>query len=380
MATDTLVCIFQRGGMDGLNAVVPYGEAAYYQTRSSLAVPPPSSSDSSAIDLDGFFGFNPALAPLIPIWQAGALAVVHACGSPDPTHSHFDAQDYMERGTPGQKIVQSGWLNRHLQTSTSQNRLPFRAVGIGAVLPASLRGPYPVAALELIADFQLGEKPLEPILPAYRAGLANLYSVSSPLANEAALTFQALDLVQKMGPGASSDPQAQGYPNTNFGSGLAQIAQLIKANVGLEAAALDILGWDTHAQEGSVKGQLPSLLKELAEGLAAFYQDLGDLFNQVVVVTMSEFGRRVQENGSSGTDHGHGNAMFILSKNLRASKVYGSWPGLAPDKLVDPGDLAVTTDYRTVLSELLQERCGNQRLQEVFPGFQSPPPLGIFKP
>ncbi len=379
---DILICIFQRGGMDGLSAVIPYGDTDYYRLRSKLAVQPPSSSDpKSAIDLDGFFGLNPALKALKPAWDQGYLAIVHASGSPDPTHSHFDAQDYMERGTPGEKKISSGWLNRHLQSTAVQVRSPFRAVGIGSILPASLRGPYPLASLVSIADYHLGQKNLEASAASFRTAMEQMYSGSPTLSDQASLTFQALDMVQKIetNAAAAASPKVK-YPNTGYGAGLAQIAQLIKANVSLEAAALDILGWDTHAQEGASDGQLSRLLQQLAEGLASFYQDLGELSKQVVVVTMSEFGRRAQENGSAGTDHGHGNVMFILSRNIKASKVYGKWPGLAPDQLVTPGDLAVTTDYRIVLSELLQTRRGEQKLDAVFPDFQSPGYLGIFNP
>ncbi len=378
---DVLVCIFQRGGMDGLNAVIPYGEAKnYYDQRPSLAVQAPSSgSAQSILDLDGFFGLNPALAPLKDIWDDHALAIVHACGSPDPTHSHFDAMDYMERGTPGQKQITTGWLSRHLSAMATQNQTPFRAVGVAPMLPSSLRGPVSATALESIATFHLGGARSNPQLASFQAGLARLYAGGGLLAQESNLTFQAMETLAKVNPGAYVPAGAAKYPQTAFGNGLKQIAELIKAGLGMEVATLDIGGWDTHVDQGSTDGYLPALMTDLAGGILAFYQDLGDLFKRVTLVTMSEFGRRVQENGSAGTDHGHGNVMFVVSRNILGSKVYGQWPGLAPDKLVTPGDLAVTTDFRAVLAEILAQRVGNPQLQNVFPAFDLSQSVHIFK-
>ena len=378
---DVLVCIFQRGGMDGLNAVIPYGEAKnYYDQRPSLAVQAPSSGNAQSIlDLDGFFGLNPALAPLKNIWDDHALAIVHACGSPDPTHSHFDAMDYMERGTPGQKQITTGWLSRHLSEMATQNQTPFRAVGVAPMLPSSLRGPVSATALESIATFHLGGTRRNPQLASFQAGLARMYAGDGLLAQEANLTFQAMDTLSKVNPGAYVPANAAKYPETAFGNGLKQIAELIKADLGMEVATLDIGGWDTHVEEGATDGRLPALMTDLAGGIQAFYQDLGDLFKRVTLVTMSEFGRRVQENGSAGTDHGHGNVMFVVSRNILGSKVYGQWPGLAADRLVAPGDLAVTTDFRAVLAEILAQRVGNPQLQNVFPGFDLNQSVHIFK-
>ena len=378
---DVLVCIFQRGGMDGLNAIIPYGEAGnYYNLRPSLGVQEPSSGNSQTIiDLDGFFGLNPSLASLKDLWDDKALAIVHASGSPDPTHSHFDAMDYMERGTPGEKQIPTGWLARHLQTVASRNQSPFRAVGLGPILPASLHGPISATALDSIAKFHLGGLNRGPQIIRFQTELAQLYAGGGMIDQQAALTFQAMDMLTKLNPQGYVASNGAKYPPGTFGSGLMQIAELIKANVGLEIATIDIGGWDTHVQEGSIQGQMPKLMTDLATGLLAFYTDLGDLFKHVTVVTMSEFGRRVQENGSGGTDHGHGNVMFIASKNINAAKVYGKWPGLAPEQLVTPGDLQVTTDYRTVLAELLSKRAANPQVAEVFPGFDTTQNLGIFK-
>ena len=378
---DVLVCIFQRGGMDGLNAVIPYGEAKnYYDARPSLAVQEPSTGKPQAIlDLDGFFGLNPALQPLKTLWDEHALAIVHACGSPDPTHSHFDAMDYMERGTPGQKQITTGWLSRHLNEMASQNQTPFRAVGMAPMLPASLRGPVAATALGSIASFHLGGKKGAAQLANFQAELARLYAGDGFVDQEANLTFQTMQALEKLNPGSYIPAGGASYPQTAFGDGLKQIAELIKADLGLEVATIDIGGWDTHVNEGATDGQMPKLMADLAGGINAFYHDLGDRFKRVTLVTMSEFGRRVQENGSAGTDHGHGNVIFVVSPNILASKVYGRWPGLAPEQLVSPGDLSVTSDYRSVLAEILTQRAGNSHLQNVFPGFDTAQSLHIFK-
>jgi uncharacterized protein (DUF1501 family) len=378
---DVLVIIFQRGGMDGLNAVIPYGEGNnYYDLRPSLKVQEPSSGNNQAIiDLDGFFGLNPSLASLKNLWDDQALAIVHACGSPDPTHSHFDAMDYMERGTPGEKQIPTGWLARHLETVATRNQSPFRAVGMGPILPTSLHGPVSATSLNSIASFHLGGANRTAQITRFQNELALLYSGGGMLDQEAVLTFQAMDALAKLNPKGYTPSNGAKYPGGYFGSGLMQIAELIKANVGLEIATIDIGGWDTHVEEGAIQGQMPKLMTDLADGLLAFYSDLGDAFKNVTVVTMSEFGRRVQENGGGGTDHGHGNVMFVASKNINATKVYGKWPGLAPAQLVAPGDLQVTTDYRTVLAELLQKRAASPQVAQVFPGFDTTQNLGIFK-
>ena len=376
---DTLVVIFLRGGMDGLNAVVPYGDADYYSNRPTLRVAPPSAGDDkTAIDLDGFFGLNPALQPLKPIWDDGVLAIVDACGSPDPTHSHFDAQDYMERGTPGEKQIPTGWLARHLQTTPNQSDSAFRAVALGPMVPESLRGPVPATALESIAGFHLGGSAPGPQIARFQAILQQFYADSGTLQAPAAQTFSSIGSLSKIAASRYVPAGGAAYPTGTYSASLEQIAQLVKADVGLEAAALDLGGWDTHILEGAIQGRMPKLMTEFAGGLAAFYQDLGDRFSQVTVVTMSEFGRRVQENGNGGTDHGHGNVMLVLSRNLAAAKVYGQWPGLSADKLVAPGDLAVTTDFRDVLGEIVQKRLGNPNLSDVFPDYGAMQFPGLF--
>jgi len=366
---DILVAIFQRGGMDGLNAVIPHGDADYYHLRQSLAIPEPASGqDNSGIDLDGFFGLHPSLRPLKDIWDAGSLAIVHAVGSPDPTHSHFDAMDYMERGTPGEKQIATGWIGRHLQTAPWQNQSPFRAVGMGGIMQASLRGPVPVTTLQSIANFHLQGRTQD--LARIQQTLASLYGQGSPIDGTAAETFSAIDMLAGINVSKYVPANGAAYPKTEFGMACQQVAQIAKAQIGMEVACIDIGGWDTHKQEGGLDGELPKLLGELASGLAALYHDLGDLSKRMTLVTMSEFGRRAYENGSEGTDHGHGNVMFVAGGGVNGGKVYGDWPGLAKDKLYATGDLAVTTDFRDVLGEIVQKRLSNpNNLAQIFPDY-----------
>ncbi len=369
-AGDVLVVVFQRGGLDGLNAVVPFGEAAYFQSRPTLAVAEPSGSDpDKGIDLDGFFGLHPALAPLKGPWEAGDLAIAHAVGSPDPTHSHFDAMDFMERGTPGEKQIPTGWLARHLQSAAWENDSPLRAVGFGSMLQSSLRGPVPATALKSIADFHLGGRSDVRELEVFQASLAGMYALDPALNPAADLTMRTADTLGRIIAEAYTPAGGAQYPDTEFGRSLQQVAQLIKAGVGLEIAAVDIGGWDTHAAQGGLEGAMPALLAEFAAGLGAFYTDLGVLMAGITVVSMSEFGRRLAENGSQGTDHGHGGVMFALGGGINGGKVYTDWPGLAPEQLYGPGDLSITTDFRDVLGEIVQQRLKNPEIETVFPGY-----------
>ena len=389
---DILIRVFARGAMDGLNVIIPHGDKNYYAARPTIAIPAPdhlsaSSGDGQrAIDLDGFFGLHPALIPLKPAWDAGALAFVHASGSPDPTHSHFDAQDFMERGLPGDKRAVSGWLNRCLPASAGANASPLRAVAAGVMLPMALRGPVPAVAMRSLAEFQLGgARSREPALQKIGQSLQGFFASGSELDQKARTTFAALQAVQKLNPGQYKPQRDAKYPDGDFGQGLKQIAQLVRSEVGLEAAALDIGGWDTHSAEGTAQGQLARLLADLGGGLGAFYTDLSDLFDRITLVVMTEFGRRVAENGSGGTDHGHGSVMFVISNNLAAARVHARWPGLAQEQLYGPGDLAVTTDFRQVLAEIVQQRlpaaslASQGALAAILPGFTPAPPLGLFK-
>lgn len=367
---DVLVCIFQRGAMDGINVVIPYTESDYYKVRPTLAIPEPKAgNDKTIINLDGKFGLHPSLRPFKEIWDAKQLAPIHAAGSPDPTHSHFDAMDYMERGTPGEKQIPTGWLARHLQTVAWENKSPFRAVGMGTLLQTSLRGPVSATSLQSIAEFHLGGKNRSDPIKQFQAAISQMYSGSTPLDQSASLTLQATDMLEKVNVGTYKPANNAAYPKGNFGTALMQVAQLIKAEVGLEIAAVDLGGWDTHVRQGALEGDMPDLLAELSQGLAALYKDLGDKMKKVTIVTMSEFGRRVAENGGGGTDHGHGNVMFVMGGGVNGGKVYGDWPGISKDKLDGPGDLAITTDFRDVLGEIVQKRMLNDKLSEVFPNY-----------
>jgi uncharacterized protein (DUF1501 family) len=379
-----LVVIFQRGGMDGISAVIPIGDANYYTLRRKLAIAEPNSKNPlAAIDIDGYFAFHPALGPLKSIYDDGMLAPIHAVGSPYASHSHFDAMDSMERGAGAQSSLGTGWLGRHLASLNTGNQSPLRAVGMGSILQAALRGPVPVTVLQSIADFHLKGRTQE--LPVIQQALLALYAgdggAEGSGADDSAVAQQrtmreldtTLKLLSQLDATQYQPAHSARYPDTEFGLGLMQVAQLIKAGVGLEVACLDIGGWDTHAHQGAAHGELADLLTELAEGMAALFADLGDGMKTVTVVTMSEFGRRAQENGSGGTDHGHANAMFLMGGGVVGRQVHGNWPTLAPDKLTGPGDLAMTTDYRDVLSEVLSKRMGNTNVAAVFPGFTPTP-------
>jgi len=375
---DVLVCIFQRGAADGLNMVVPVGDDDYYKNRPTIRIPQPSGAAGAAIDLDGFFALHPSLAPFKELWDDGVLAAVHATGSPDPSHSHFDAMDFMERGTPGSKSIPTGWIGRHLGSLSTGNTSPFRAVGMGTLVQASLRGPVAATALQSIADFHLGGKGAQATqIASFQASLSSLYADNAWLDLQAQQTVSAINTLAAANPGAYEPQNGAKYPDTDFGSAMMQVSQLIKADLGLEVACVDLGGWDTHASQGGATGQQADLLAELAGGLAAFHADLADRMSRIIVVTMSEFGRRLLENGSGGTDHGHGNCMFVLGGGVNGGKVYADWPGLAPAQLASPGDLAVTTDYRTILAEIVDRRLVNSKLGEVFPGFTPPAYLGV---
>ncbi len=370
-----LVAVFQRGAADGLNIVVPFGEPRYYTLRPTIAVPSPTHSsdtrEDSAIDLDGFFGLHPALAPLKPLYDAHHLAIVTAVGSPDPTRSHFDAQDFMESGTPGLKATPDGWLNRALSPERGKSS-PVRAVALGALLPRSLRGQTPAVAVNNLADFRVRD-------PTAAASFAAMYAATPDLLLRSAgqETVAAVAVLESLAKQPYQPAVGVQYPRGRFGDSLEQIARLIKAEVGVEAAFTDIGGWDHHVNEvgpTASQGPLATLLRDYGQALAAFWQDLGDYRADVVVVTLSEFGRTAHENGNRGTDHGHANIMFVLGGNVRGGKVYGAWPGLAPDQLYEGRDLALTSDFRDVLGEVVYRHLGNHNLQAVFPGYAGGPP------
>lgn len=362
-----LVVLFQRGAMDGLNAVIPYAEPNYYRLRPSIAIPKPrGDSKDAALDLDGFFGLHPSLEPLLPLFKNNQLAIVHAAGSPDTTRSHFDAQDYMEAGTPGVKSTEDGWLNRHLQKAAEEDATPFRAVAMGANLPRTLQGVAPALALPDVRQFQVMSQ-----APVAQGGFEAIYAqtVDKALRGTGTETFEAIDMLKKSNPARLTPENGARYPNGRFGQSLQQIAQLIRSNIGLQVAFLDSGGWDHHVNEGAVQGQIANLLREMGGGLAAFAQDMGDRMADITVVTMSEFGRTAHENGNRGTDHGHANCMFVMGGGVAGGKVYGKWPGLEREQLYEGRDLALTTDFRTVLGEIIDRRLGNGDLRGVFPGF-----------
>jgi len=373
-----LIVLFQRGAMDGLNAVIPFAEQNYYRIRPSIAIPRPARGNAeAAIDLDGFFGLHPNLAPLETLFKERLLAIVHAAGSPDTTRSHFDAQDYMEAGTPGMKSTETGWLNRCMQAKPEENATPFRAVAMGQNLPRTLQGPAPALALTDMRQFQVMAP--TPVAGGFEAIYAQ--TLDKALRGTGQETFEAIDMLRKADPSRFQPENGAQYPRSRFGQSLQQIAQMIKANIGLEVAFLDSGGWDHHVNEGGVQGQIANLLRDLGQGLAAFHRDMGDRMAEICLITMSEFGRTAHENGNRGTDHGHANCMFILGGNLNGGKVYGKWPGLSDGQLYEGRDLALTTDFRVVLSEAVERWLGAKDLGAVFPGFANDPKkyLGLVK-
>src|SRR5437016_4442896 len=373
-----LVVIFQRGAADGLNIVVPHGEQAYYSMRPSIAIPRPRGSEG-AIDLDGFFGLHPSMTAFKPLWDAGHLALVHAAGSPDNTRSHFDAQDYMESGTPGLKATEDGWLNRALMGINEAKPSPFRAVSMGGALPRTLAGSAPAVAMGNIREFAVGGR--GPAGNVASSSFEAMYeqSVDTVLHGTGNETFEAVKMLKSADPEKYVPAPGANYPRGRFGDSLRQVAQLIKANLGVEVAFADIGGWDHHVNEGSVQGQIANLTREFSQAIAAFWTDLGDLGEDTVVVTMSEFGRTARENGNRGTDHGHANVMFVLGGPVKGGKVYGRWPGLHQEQLYEGRDLAVTTDFRQVLSEAVYRHLGNKELEKVFPNFDKASPKNFLK-
>jgi uncharacterized protein (DUF1501 family) len=370
-----LVVLFQRGAADGLNIVVPFGEQNYYRMRPSIAIPQPKSESlDAAVDLDGFFGLHPSLAPLEPLFHKNQLAIVQAAGSPDPTRSHFDAQDFMESGTPGVKATDDGWLNRALENAPEEDASPFRAVAMGPNLPRMLRGSAPAIALPDLKQFKvMAQSPGSG--QVVEGGFEAMYAqtVDHALHGTGAETFEAIDLLRKADPSKYQPENGAEYPKSRLGQSLQQIGQLLKANIGVEVLFVDCGGWDNHVNEGGVQGQLSNLLRDLGQGLGAFHQDLGDRMQDIVFVTMSEFGRTAKENGNRGTDHGHANCMFIMGGDVKGGHVYGKWPGLDDHKLNEGRDLALTTDFRSVIGEILTRHIGVKDLAPVFPGFDNNP-------
>jgi uncharacterized protein (DUF1501 family) len=361
-----LVCLFQRGAVDGLNMIVPHGDRLYYAERPRIAIP-----GTDAIDLDGYFGLHPELGALKPLWDNKSLAVVHAVGSPDATRSHFDAQDYMETGTPGVKSTTDGWLNRYCRHDREHADTPFRAVAFGPQLPRILGGTAPSLAVDDLQAFGLripNEGARDRITRAFEELYERGGAATGLVASSSEEGFEAIQMLKRVNPARYGPEHGAEYPRGRFGRALLQIAQLIKADVGLEIAFADIGGWDTHVNQGAAEGQLATRLRELSQGLAALVRDLGDRMHHVVVLTMSEFGRTISENGNSGTDHGHATAMLALGGPVNGGKVLGRWPGLDAASRFDGRDLAVTTDFRDLFGEVLARHLGATDLRPVFPG------------
>ncbi|MGZ7039871.1 MAG: DUF1501 domain-containing protein [Thermoanaerobaculia bacterium] len=366
-----VVAIFQRGAVDGLNVVVPYGESGYYSARPTIAIPRPGSADGAAIDLDGFFGVHPALASIVPYFKDRSAAFVHAVGSPDPTRSHFDAQDFMESGTPGVKSTEDGFLSRAVASCAENSASPLRAVALSPSLPRILSGNAGAVAMTNISQFGVRD--------GASASCESMYAdaVEGALRHTAKESFEASKILKSADPAKLQPENGAVYPPGPLSQSLRQIAQLIKANVGLEVAFADVSGWDTHAGEGGARGQLANNLRNFSDGIAAFARDLGSRMSDVVLVTMSEFGRTVRENGNRGTDHGHANFMMLLGGGVKGGKVHGKWPGLA--NLYENRDLAVTTDFRDVFGEILTKQLGVKSVASVFPGYE-PKWLGVLSP
>jgi uncharacterized protein (DUF1501 family) len=389
----TLVAIFLRGAADGLNIVVPFGDPRYRELRPTLGLQPPRPGDDnnngpfgSVIDLDGKFGLNAGLRPLKALWDKKQLAIVEATGSPDPSRSHFDAQDYMESGTPGK--TGNGWLNRAL-VDEGLNSSPLRAVALSNRVPRTLRGEHEVIALGNLQEFNVSDQDRMAILK-------NMYSSTTDAALRRTGTdaFEAMKMLESMGKDARLNPEARvavgaagagvAFRNNTpaysaggqLGRNLRELARLIESDAGIEAAFAEVEGWDHHQNENQ---QLPNLLNQFSNAIAAFCQDLGDRMEDVVIVTMSEFGRTAEENGDGGTDHGHGNLMMVLGGPVNGGKIYGKWPGLEREQLYEGRDLAVTTDFRTVLSELVRGHLGQKDLSLVFPGFRAEASLGLLR-
>jgi uncharacterized protein (DUF1501 family) len=367
-----LICLFQRGAADGLNMVVPHGDAAYYAARPSIAIPRPrSGSNDAAIDLDGFFGLHPALQPLERLYREGLLAPIHAVGSPSATRSHFDAQDYMESGTPDRKSTSDGWLNRYLavkgtcEECATAEPSPFRAVAMTPQTPRILEGPAAAVAMNSLGEFTVrgAGNSADRLEALYRTGEADLvHGAGRDM-------FEAVRLLQSANPQRYQPENGADYPRSPFGQRLREIAQLIKSGVGIEVAFADVGGWDTHVNQGASTGQLAARLTDFSRSIAALVTDLGDRMNDVVILSMSEFGRMVRQNGNGGTDHGHAGAMFVIGGDVKGGRVHGTWPGLAREQLYEGRDLALTTDFRAVFADVLSKHLGAKTLDPVFPGY-----------
>jgi uncharacterized protein (DUF1501 family) len=372
-----LICVFQRGAADGLSMVVPHGDPYYYKYRHEIALSRPTrlGTAGSALDLDGFFALHPALDAFVPLYKAGQLAVVHACGSPNPSRSHFDMQDFMESGVSDDKSVHSGWLNRMLAAKAETDATSFRAVAMTTLVPRTLQGDVEALAVRDLATFGVGPSGVAGSSGTTASGFEGMYdgAVDTVLHSAGKESFNAIAMLKKANPSQYAPANKAAYPAGPFGRAMLQVAQLIKANVGLEVAFVELDGWDTHNNQGGANGQLAGRLHDFSRSIAALHIDLGDRMNDVLLLTMSEFGRAARQNGGRGTDHGHGTCFFALGGGVNGGRVLGKWPGLAPDKLFEERDLAVTTDFRAVLAEVCTRHFGTNadQLKRVFPNYHA---------
>lgn len=370
---DVLVSIFLRGGADGLSLCVPYGDAGYYATgvRPTLAIAhPDSTAPNRALDLDGFFGLPPALSALQDAYKAGHLLIVHATGSTDPTHSHFEAQRNLETGKPSDISIQSGWLGRHLTSvSPVQPASPLRALCLGYTLPSTLAGADKAVALPDLSNADVTGAPL--YASQVRSWLKQAYALTPAVLQAAATnTLDTLDLLHRINFAGYIPSGGAVYPNSYLGQSLKSAAALIKAQVGVEAIHADYGNWDTHSQQGPLYGGMAAAMQDFAAAIGAFHADLfSSNTSNVTLVALSEFGRTVQENASQGTDHGHGNVMFVMGGGIKGGRVLAKWPGLHTDQLYNGSDLQVTIDCRDILAEVVARRLGNTQLNVVFPNY-----------
>lgn len=362
-----LIVVFLRGGVDGLNVVVPHQEEAYYDWRPKIAIPRPGESNG-ALDLNGFFGLHPALAPVMPLWQNRTLAFVHASGSTDPTRSHFDAQHYMEVGTPGLKSTTDGWMNRLLGNLPKDR--PTQAVNIGDTPPRILVGQMPVASLP---TGQKSTRPLPIDRPPIYQTFDRLYGGNDDLSRAYKEGRQARELLLADLEKEMQDASNGAPPPVGFASDATKLAQVMRGDSRTQLGFIEVGAWDTHVNQGNSNGQLANKLKHLGEGIATLVKELGPLYKNTAIIVMSEFGRTVKENGNGGTDHGHGNVMWVLGGGVRGGQVLGNWPGLDESELYEGRDLAVTTDFREPIATLLEGHMGVQgtQLAQVFPGNSS---------
>jgi uncharacterized protein (DUF1501 family) len=357
-----LVVIFLRGAVDGLNVTPPHGEPSYYEARPTIAV-----AQSQVIDLDGRFGLHPALSPLTPLWRERSLAFVAACGSPDPSRSHFDAQDYMESGTPGVKSTTDGWMNRLLAAMPGVRR-PTDALNIGPVVPRILSGPIAVASMPMGRG---AARPMPLDRPRIEEPFSRLYQGNDPLSRAFQEGYQARQkLLVELDRDMTAADNGAPHPDQAFAESCTRLGHLMARDAGIRMAFTALGGWDTHVNEGAAEGQLANQLGALGNGLTSLVNGLGAAYQHTVIVVMSEFGRTVRENGNGGTDHGHGNVMWVAGGKVSGGKVYGNWPGLAEADLYQGRDLAVTTDFRAVLSVVIRQHLGaGRRLESILPGF-----------